>query len=254
MTMSAKRGMVRPFLVSVLLVGLGVLPVLAGSAVVGSVAGSLNTTMGGRALEPNTTLFSGDSLQVKDGAAVIALEAGSRMVFGRQTTAKFLREADAVTVTLDEGNVSIYHPQAGTAVRVKVGELVIEPGKGYATEGDVAMLGGSVVVTAKEGTLKVASGKRAMEVKKGQSLTIPRTAKAPQTGGTAGGGGAVAESTWTPTTILTGVSAGVATGGIVVGIKAKNSADDATTAANNATKTVIQVCNSISPAITCPSP
>ena len=52
--MSAKKAMVRPFLVFVLLVGLGVLPVLAASAVVGSVAGSLNTTMGGRALEPVT--------------------------------------------------------------------------------------------------------------------------------------------------------------------------------------------------------
>ena len=252
--MSAKRAMVRPFLVFVLLVGLGVLPVLAASAVVGSVAGSLNTTMGGRALEPNTTLFSGDSLQVKDGAAVIALEAGSRMVFGRQTTAKFLREADAVTVTLNEGNVSIYHPQAGTAVRLKVGELVIEPGKGYTTEGDVAMLGGSVVVTAKDGTLKVASGKRAMEVKKGQTMSIPLTARSPQAGG-AGGAGAVAEHTWT---LSNGLELGglAASGvGIGVGIAAKNSADDATTAANNATKAISQVCNSISPAVTnCPAP
>src|SRR5439155_9393013 len=113
MTMSAKRGMVRPFLVSVLLVGLGVLPVLAGSAVVGSVAGSLNATLGGKALEPNTTLFSGDSLAVKDGAAVVALGSGSRMVFGRETEATFLREADRVTVTLKAGNVSMYHPEAG---------------------------------------------------------------------------------------------------------------------------------------------
>jgi len=252
--MSAKKAMVRPFLVFVLLVGLGVLPVLAASAVVGSVAGSLNTTMGGRALEPNTTLFSGDSLQVKDGAAVIALEAGSRMVFGRQTTAKFQREADAVTVTLNEGNVSIYHPQAGTAVRVKVGELVIEPGKGYTTEGDVAMLGGSVVVTAKEGTLKVASGKRAMEVKKGQSMTIPKTASAPQGGGGAAGGAAVSESTWTPSVIMGAGSLGAGVGGIVTGIVAKNAADDATTAANNATKAASQACTAISPNAPCPAP
>src|SRR5947208_15387555 len=102
--MSAKKAMVRPFLVFVLLVGLGVLPVLAASAVVGSVVGGLNTTMGGRALEPNTTLFSGYSLQAKDGAAVIALEAGSRVVFGRQTEAKLHRAACAVTLTLSEVN------------------------------------------------------------------------------------------------------------------------------------------------------
>jgi len=253
--MSAKRGMVRPFLVSVLLVGLGVLPVLAGSAVVGSVAGSLNTTMGGRALEPNTTLFSGDSLQVKDGAAVIALDAGSRMVFGRQTTANFLREADAVTVTLSEGNVSIYHPEAGTAMRVKVGELVIEPGKPYPTEGDVAMLNGSVVVTAKEGMLRVAEGKkRVVEVKKGQTMSIPLTARSPQAGG-AGGAGAVAEHTWT---LSNGLELGglAASGvGIGVGISAKNAANDATTAANNATKAASQTCTAISPSNpNCPAP
>ncbi|HEV2380174.1 MAG TPA: hypothetical protein VG206_10315, partial [Terriglobia bacterium] len=45
-------------------------PLYAGSAVVGSVAGSLNATVGGQALVPSTVIFSGDSLQVKDGAAV----------------------------------------------------------------------------------------------------------------------------------------------------------------------------------------
>jgi hypothetical protein len=212
--MSAKRIMLRTSVVLALLVGLGVIPVLAGSAVVGSVAGSLNATMGGQKLEPNTTLFSGDSLQVKDGAAVIALTAGSRMVFGRQTTATFLREADVVTVTLSEGNVSIYHPGAGAAVRVKIGELVIEPGKGYATEGEVAMLGGSVVVTAKEGTLRVAEGKRAMEVKKGQTMKIPKVAGAPRPGGApAPAGGATSEGI-PPSLVLEGVAAGASIGSL----------------------------------------
>src|SRR5438477_5560457 len=149
--MSWNRMVVRTSLAAALAVGLGVISLAAGSAVVGSVAGSLNATLGGKALEPNTTLFSGDSLAVKDGAAVVALGSGSRMVFGRETEATFLREADRVTVTLKAGNVSMYHPEAGTAVRVKIGELTIEPGKGYATEGEVAMLDGAVMVTAKTG-------------------------------------------------------------------------------------------------------
>ncbi len=236
----------------VLAVGLGALSMLAGSAVVGSVAGSLNATMGGKALEPNTTLFSGDSLQVKDGAAVVALGAGSRMVFGRETEASFLREADAVTVTLNEGNVSLYHPEAGAALRVKVGTVVVEPGKGFATEGDVAMLGGSVVVTAKAGTLQVADGKRALEVKSGQTMTIPKLAGAPQ-GGAAGG--AVAEHTWTLSNGLAIGGIGASGVGIGVGIAAKNSADNATTAANNATKAASQACQAISPSNpNCPTP
>src|SRR5207249_12188489 len=184
--MLSNRMIVRASLIGALAVGLGALSLLAGSAVVGSVAGSLNATMGGKALEANTTLFGGDRLEVKDGAAVVALGAGSRMVFGRQTEAAFLREAEAVTVTLKAGNVSLYHPTAGGAVRVKVGEVVIEPGTGYATEGNVAMLGGAVVVRALAGTLRVADGKRATEVKTGQTMTIPKVAGAPQAGGEIG--------------------------------------------------------------------
>ncbi len=200
--MSWNRLMVRSSLTTALAVGLGAVSLLAGSAVVGSVAGSTNATMGGKALEPNTTLFSGDSLEVKDGAAVVALGAGSRMVFGRETQAAFLREAEAVTVTLKAGNVSLYHPSAGGEVRVKVGEVVIEPAPGYVTEGDVAMLGGSVVVRAVAGTLKVAEGKRATEVKKGQTLKIEaRPAAGPQAGG------ATSEGKFTPATILLVVAA-----------------------------------------------
>ena len=170
---SLKRGLLVALLITV-----GALSLLAGSAVVGSVAGSLNATMGGKALEANTTLFSGDRLEVKDGAAVVALGAGSRMVFGRQTEAAFLREAEAVTVTLKAGNVSLYHPTAGGAVRVKIGELTIEPGKGYATEGEVAMLDGAVMVTAKTGMLKVGDGKRAQDEKTGQTTKIAKAANA----------------------------------------------------------------------------
>src|SRR3989441_1940202 len=37
---------------------MGAVPLLGGSAVVGSVAGSMNATIGGQALLPNTTIFS----------------------------------------------------------------------------------------------------------------------------------------------------------------------------------------------------
>jgi hypothetical protein len=217
--MSWNRMVVRTSLVVALAVSLGALSLLAGSAVVGSVAGSSNATLGGKALEPNTTLFSGDSLAVKDGAAVVALGSGSRMVFGRETEATFMREADTVTVTLKEGNVSMYQPATGTAVRVKIGALTIEPGKGYATEGDVAMLDGAVIVTAKSGTLKVADGKRAQDVKSGQTITIPKAAGGPQGGApAAAGGSATSEGKFTPSNILEAIAAGGGATAAVTGI------------------------------------
>lgn len=156
----------------------------AGSAVIGSVAGSMNATLGGQALIPNTTVFSGDSLQVKDGAAVVAVGEGSRLVFGRETVASFLREADEVTVLLSQGNVSLYHPSDRVGLRVKVGEISVVPAAGYKTLGEVAMLNGVVVVTAKEGLLRVEGSEPALEVAKGKTVTVrPKAARSPQGAG-----------------------------------------------------------------------
>ncbi len=131
---------------SVLLLGLvAVGPAFAGSAVIGSVAGSMNATVGGQALLPNTTLFSGDSLQVKDGVAVVALGNSGRMVLGRDTVASFLRESNEVTLLLGQGNVSVFHAANTAPVRVKVGEVSVVPVSGFKTLGEVATLNGAVV-------------------------------------------------------------------------------------------------------------
>jgi len=87
-----------------------IVPALAGSAVIGSVAGSMNATIGGQSLLPKTTIFSGDSLQVKDGVAVIAVGNSDRVVFGRDTIASFLRDTNEVTVLLTQGNVPCFIP------------------------------------------------------------------------------------------------------------------------------------------------
>lgn len=161
-------------------------PVYAGSAVIGSVAGSLNATVGGQALAPNTVIFSGDSLQVKDGAAVIALDNGNRMALGRETEASFLREANAVEVVLGHGNVSMYQADARTGLTVKAGDYEITSSAGYKTLGEVAMLNGVVVVTSKQGSLKVAGAGRTLDVAQGKTVTLNTTTArtpAPQTGG-----------------------------------------------------------------------
>jgi len=168
----------------VLLFGLvGSVPVWAGSAVVGSVAGSLNASVGGQALLPNGVIFSGDRLQVKDGAAVVALDHGSRMAFGQDTQAGFVRDANGVGVILESGNVSIYHPAAGNAVRVMVGKVVVSPVSGYKSLGQVAMMNGLIVITSKQGSLNVNQAGKTVKLAEGKTLTIaPKTASAPQTG------------------------------------------------------------------------
>lgn len=226
--MLTKNVALRVILLTLLLGMVASVPVLAGSAVIGSVAGSMNATVGGQSLLPNTTIFSGDSLQVRDGVAVVAMGNASRMVFGRDTVASFLRDANEVTVLLSQGNVSVFHPTDGTSVRVKAGNVSIAPAAGFKTLGEVAMLNGSVVVTAKEGALQVDDNGTAKSVAKGQTIVIaPKTAQKKGGAGWGGGGNTGLE--------VAAVAAGGAAA-VLAGL-GMSRANDAKTAANAANAT-----------------
>jgi len=190
--------------ISLMLILLGMLasvPVFAGSAVVGSVAGTMNASIGGQALLPNTTIFSGDSLQVKDGAAVVALDNGNRVALGKDTVASFERNDNTVTVVLTEGGVSLFNSDSKAALRVRAGGVTVEPVPGFKTMGEVAMMNGTILVTAKDGTLQVNQNGKTVEVAKGKTIALtPKNQRAPQTGGSQKlGGGAPA---WVDYTIL----------------------------------------------------
>lgn len=242
--MSSKNLKQRVSMFLLILGVVAVVPAFAGSAVIGSVAGSMNATVGGQALLPNTTIFSGDSLQVKDGAAVVAMGSGSRMVFGRDTVASFLRDSDEVTVLLGQGNVSMYHPDSNVALRVKVGDVSVMPAKGFKTLGDVAMVNGTVVVTAKEGLLRVEGNGPAVEVAKGKTITVlPKAAKAPQ-GGAAGAAGAAGGGLHIGA--LAGVQlglAGLGTGFSVAAAKKASDANSSAQAANSTAQSAVNAAN-----------
>jgi hypothetical protein len=223
--MTMKTTVFRITLFALLMGAVATVPALAGSAVIGSVAGSMNATVGGQSLLPNTTIFSGDSLQVRDGVAVIAVGNSSRVIFGRDTVASFLKESTEVTVLLSQGDVSMLHPNDGTPVRVKAGEISITPAAGFKTLGEVAMLNGSVVITAKEGALQVEDRGATKNVAKGQTIVIsPKTAQSK--GGGAGWGGG--------STALEVVTLGVAGAGAIMAGVAMSRAGDANSAANQA--------------------
>jgi hypothetical protein len=224
--MSMKSTVLRVTLFTLLVGAVATVPALAGSAVIGSVAGSLNATLGGQSLLPNTTIFSGDSLQVRDGVAIVAVGTKSRVIFGRDTVASFLRDSSEVTVLLSQGNVSLYHPTDGTSVRVKAGPVSITPAAGFKTLGEIALVDGSVVITAKEGTLQVDGSGPAKSVSKGQTIVIvPKTAPGKGGGGAGFGGTSGA---------LQGATLGVAGAAAVLAGVATSRAGSANTAANQA--------------------
>ena len=235
--MRSKDLKLRTFLFITVL-GLASLPAFAGSAVIGSVAGSMNSSVGGQPLLPNSVIFSGDTLKVKDGAAVVAMSDGSRLVFGRETEASFLRDGNEVTVLLGQGNVSVFDPNSSASLRVRTNDLSIAPAKGFKTLGEVATLNGTVVVTVKEGSLRVEGNGSPVEVTKGKTITIqPKVARSPQAGGAQkmGGGSSGTDILLDAGALAAGVVAAILAGiGISRSNDAKSAANAATAAANKA--------------------
>jgi hypothetical protein len=226
--MSSKHCIVRISLCLILLGLVAAVPAFAGSAVIGSVAASVNATVGGQTLLPDTILFSGDNLQVKDGMAVVALGSMSHMVFGRDTVASFLRESNEVTVLLGQGSVSVFHDGNGTPVRMKVDDVSVVPVSGFTTLGEVAALNGTIVVTAEEGMLRVEGAGPAVNVAKGKTITVVPRMNAPQ-----GGGGGISGATlWGVTATGTAAAAAILAG--VAMSRASNASTNATAAASEA--------------------
>jgi len=206
----------------------GSLHASAASAVVGSVAGSVDSTLSGQPVVANSLIFSGDTLRVADGATVVTTGSGSRLAFGRQTEASFLRDDSQLTVLLERGDMSLYRADPSGGLLVKVNDLSITPGKGFTTLGEVATLNGSVVVTVKEGELRVEGNGSPVEVTKGKTVTIlPKTQRAPQGTPTSGGNGGSQK-------LLSLTAIGVGTVGIIVGAIGVSRANSATTTANSA--------------------
>jgi len=213
-------------------------PAFAGSSIVGSLAGSMNATIGGQPAPEGSVLFSGDSLKVKDGAAVVAFGRGGRAVFGRNSEVSFLREGESVIARLASGSVSIFQPgEDRNGMRLKFDNVTIGPAGGYKTLGEVAMLGDAVVVSTKEGMMSVnyADGKTTT-VPAGEVLRLsPKSKRAPQeAAGSQHFGSSASPIEWAALAAA-GTAAVLAGVDIKKSNDAKSSADAATAAGNAAT-------------------
>ena len=207
---------------------------LGGSAAIGTIAGSLDATVGGEAIQPNTVLFSGDTLRVADGAAVVAMNTGSRVVLGQRTAASFLKGPREVIVLVEQGNVSMYHPGSAEPLRLRLGALSVGPVKGFNTLGDVALLDGVMVVTAKEGILRLERNGSAVEVREGQTVTVPtKVARAPQ-GAPSAAAGPPPQRAGGSSSLLVWAGLGAGVVGAILGIIGYSNADSASSTANQA--------------------
>lgn len=174
--MGRNVGLSRIF-VALSIIGLTASVAFGSPAAIGSVVGSKNATLDGMELLPRSTVFTGDSLNVRNGGvAMVALDQGNRMVLGRGTEASFTRDAQGVMVSMTRGNLSLFHPQTGKIFRVRTGDVTVTPAPGYKTLGELAMVNGLLVVTAKDGTLQVEKSGTTRKVTQGKTITISTSA------------------------------------------------------------------------------
>ncbi len=207
---------------------LAAVPAFAGSVVVGAVRGAVNTTMGQQPVIPGSTVFTGEDLRIGNGVAVVTVGQGSRVVFGRDSLARFERESNSVTARLGSGSVSVFHPLADkTDLHLRMGNVIVTPANGHQTMGEIAMNGNALVVSATDGVLTVQADGTVTSVTKGRTMNFtPKTARAPQTGG----GQRITD--W-PQTLLWVAAGGASVAAILAGISISRS-NDATNSANAA--------------------
>ena len=162
---------------------------------VGQVTLTQATTLDGRPVKAQTTVFSGDTLAVGEGVAVLVFGSGSQIRLGSDTVASFVKEGDAITVQLEKGIVSISSAKDGL-IKVTATGVEITPVGGFKTIGHIAMLGatpGSLSVTAREGSLKISRpGSNPVTVTSGSTITIRTQAAAGAPAPQGGSGGALA--------------------------------------------------------------
>jgi hypothetical protein len=225
----ASRMLLAAFLVTALSAPLA----LAGAAL-GTIAGAVNATVSGEAIQPDTVVFSGDTLQIGDRGAVVVMTSGNRVVFGQRTAASFRKGSNEVAVLLQGGNLSMYHPTSAESLCVRLGPLSVSPMKGFNTLGDVAMLNGVAVVTAKEGKLRLERNGSVVEVRTGQTVTVStKVAREPQ-GAPSAGAGAPPAHHGGSSSLVQWITLGVGAVGATVGLVALSHSNNANDNANKA--------------------
>lgn len=221
-----KKGLVLASLLALTAVFLFGSALQARAPVVGQVALTQATTLDGQPVTAQTTVFSGDTLAVGEGVAVLMVGTGSQIRLGSDTVASFVKEGDSITVHLEKGIVSISSLKDST-IKVTAAGVVISPAGGFKTIAHIAMLGaapGSLSVTAREGSLEITQpGSSPVTVTSGSTITV-RTQAAAGAPAPQGGGGS--------SSALPALGVALAGGALVTsGVAASKAGDDDATAA-----------------------
>jgi hypothetical protein len=170
------------FVLLVVLCSLVALPLSAASMIVGSAIESVGARIDSHAVRAGRAILSGESLQVEDGSALISLNGGSRLDLGKNTTASFQREGEAITAVLDHGTLHFQHPSHDkTPLRIRAADISMVPEGGSETLATIAMTSDTLIVMTREGGVSLQGGGKSVRVPQGKMITLHSyPARAPQ--------------------------------------------------------------------------
>lgn len=102
-------------------------PIWAMSAPIGSVAIGSGTTVAGTTAAPGTSLFSGDTVSVQQGAqATITLAGGSRVLFDGGSQARIVRDGSVLALELSSGGAA-FTSSSKSLVEGRLADMTFRP-------------------------------------------------------------------------------------------------------------------------------
>jgi hypothetical protein len=164
-----------------LLVVLMAFPAWAGASengIVGNVARSESTTLGGGALAPGSTILSGDTIDVNPtGAAWIALVGGSQIQIGEKSQVRLARSKAGVEFMLESGR-AMFRSVEQAPVVAHLGDAMIQSAGGPAS-GLIEVRGrNEVFIAAFKGSLAIRTlhDNASLTLREGEGVTVPMAA------------------------------------------------------------------------------
>ena len=162
---------------------------LAGSdAVVGTLLTGNDIQVAGIPVKPGLAIMSGDNLIAGDDGGIIMVGGANRITLGAKAELSFDKSPSGVDVRLLQGGFSLYHSDKDqTAVRVKAGDVSIQPATGFVTVAEVSMGHEDLTVVDRQGLLNVQGAGKTVQLPQGRAIKFTAsTNRAPSQVGSPG--------------------------------------------------------------------
>lgn len=157
------------------------------SPVIGIVLSTRNGQVGNVPATPGVSVFSGDRLRTPKDSGLIVQGGKFQFWFHENTSATLTARSQGVALELEGGSASFSALEPAQTLEIFVSDIRIEPDSAHALHGYITIQNPcEIIVTSKQGVLKVVRGKQIKQVLEGSSvLLVPMNPVEPRPRGVA---------------------------------------------------------------------